>query len=64
METLETINGYTCTKKVRALRSVSLEDEDEKCRNCQIDFYKECEHYHPVNQSGLLIRQGKYASLT
>ena len=61
MTTLEQINGETCARKIRAMRQAEPDEELEHCRNCEPNRYKECEHYHPISQSGLLIRKGNLA---
>ena len=54
---LETINGNTCISKIKALRSVYLDEKLEKCLyNCQTKDCEQCTEYIPCNRFYVRIK--------
>ena len=61
---LEQIDQETCVRRIRALKSRVLTDEEERCRNCNREYELSCNRYLPVSRTELAFRKGYNAVLS
>jgi len=59
--TLEQITKDTCTWKIQAMRLVYPTDQMEQCRNCQGQYYVQCERYKAIKDAQIPFRKGGFA---